>query len=177
MPADQWTIERTEQKFEYARILLDELLSYPGRWSNDTRARAHEEAVLFHLVGAIEGTFQEMNAAFGVGLDLKHVKLPTLRAKAKTNAALAATLGIYETEREQPSGWLDLLYELRNWGMHRQHSGRHMCEGDPAMAPTSFADPRTRAPVPGSTTDVLAQFEANGRALVRRIRATYPRCR
>jgi hypothetical protein len=126
-----------------------------------------------------EGTFQEMNTAYALGLKREDAKLSVLKEKAKKDQSLKNTLDVYLLERDAPGGWLSLLYTLRNVGAHQRYAGRVIqasvggVRSDPIH---SFADPRKNppTPVPGETTDVLAQFERDGRALVDRIRQTYP---
>ncbi len=174
MPADPNTTERTEQKLRYARVHLDEL---NGRPEYDDFQRAHEESCIFHLIGAVEGTFQEMNTVFGLGLPMKEVKLPALRDRATSNAGLEATLKIYVEARNGSKNWLSLVYEMRNVSMHRTHNPQVVSFGmGPSVPPqmNSFKDPRDDTWIPGSTTEALQRWLAEARTLIDAIRATYP---
>jgi hypothetical protein len=58
MPAATWTIERTDQKFHYAQIHLNELATYVHRDANDDWAQsAQADEAMTHARACSRGLF------------------------------------------------------------------------------------------------------------------------
>ena len=117
--------ERTTAKIEYAKLMLDELCrrsNSAGR--GDPFERAHEEAVLFHIIGAKDVFLQEINATYELGLKPSQVDennlAKTLVKKGKTCPALQELMLL----KEDKSSWLYKANILRNLGTHRKGPAR-----------------------------------------------------
>ena len=121
MAVDPQYVRRTDQKLRYALVHVDELHAYINQGANDDWENAHEESCLFHLVGAVESTFSEMNDVYGLGLAEHEIGFRKLKECAATNPDLQKTFKVYTDARD---GWLGLVYEIRNVMAHRRHHGK-----------------------------------------------------
>jgi hypothetical protein len=176
MPLDPNTSERTEQKLRYVRLTLQEIRD---RVESDDHQRAHEEACLFHLIGAFEAVLQELNVVHELHIPMHLVSLDTLR-RSPANDALTKALALFsDTKRDA----LGVAYALRNFGAHRKHAGQVVQLGmGPGVRPqqNSFKDPRKDPDdksswIPGTTIEALERWIGIAETVIANIRATYPR--
>ncbi len=136
--------ERTRTKLQYAKLHLDEILSRNGPYQADAFARAHEESVLFHVVGAKDSFLQEINDAYGRPLDPDRVKEKSLEKELKKKGFQCQALSrVLELERDKTS-WLAQTIRLRHQGTHRFHISHGFHEGDEFDGQVFFRDPRTK---------------------------------
>ena len=125
MGQDSALKERTEKKIDYAKLMLDELSHRPSSVGRgDSFERSHEEAVLFHVIGAKDAFLQEINAAYKLGLKPSRVKENNLdKALKREGKTCQALQELMQLERDK-SSWLYKAILLRNLGTHRKGPAR-----------------------------------------------------
>ena len=117
--------ERTKAKIDYAKLILDELCQRPtsaGR--GDSFERAHEEAVLYHVIGAKDAFLQEINAAYELGLKPSRVEENNLDKALKREGKTCQALQELMQLKRDKSSWLYKAILLRNLGTHRKGPAR-----------------------------------------------------
>ena len=112
--------ERTNAKLRYARVHLEELRSYQRKGSGDDFERSHQESFLFHLFGAHDAFLQELNLYYNCGLELREVKLHTLRGKLRNMGVECPELDKLYRYKENLECWLHVAKEIRNHSTHRR---------------------------------------------------------
>lgn len=125
MGQDSALKERTEKKIDYAKLMLDELSHRPSSVGRgDSFERAHEEAVLYHVIGAKDAFLQEINAAYELGLKPSEVKENNLDKALKREGKTCQALRELMKLKEDESSWLYEANLLRNHGTHRKGPAR-----------------------------------------------------
>jgi hypothetical protein len=135
--------ERTEKKLEYAELMLKELskrASIVGR--GDSFERAHEEAVLFHVIGAKDAFLQEINAAYGLGLSPSQVTENNLAIALVKKGNTCPALQELMLLKEDESSWLSEANRLRNQGTHRGGLARTSFVGGEHDDEVFYKDPK-----------------------------------
>jgi len=111
---------RTEAKIDYAKLMLEELCQRsPRAGRSDSFERAHEEAVLFHVIGAKDAFLQEMNEYYNLGLKRSNVTEKTLSNALKTKGKTCQALEELDLLKTDEYSWLSKANLLRNHGTHR----------------------------------------------------------
>jgi len=110
------SLERTEQKLEYARIHLDELQNYTNATSNDDWENAHQESCFYHLAGAAEAILHEVNEGYSLGLSIYQVDRKPIRKKLKSKNLSSPAFSHLNGLKNSKSTWLSQLFEWRNHG-------------------------------------------------------------
>ena len=105
MAADANLVKRTDAKLRYARLHLDELRIYSDDGGGGDWEKAHEESVLFHLVGAKDAFLQEINSMHRLGLDLMKVNEKSLTKSLKQSEGNSASLVSLEGLATNPGSW------------------------------------------------------------------------
>jgi hypothetical protein len=135
--------ERTEKKIDYAKLMLDELSHRPSSAGRgDSFERAHEEAVLFHVIGAKDAFLQEINAAYKLGLKRSNVTENNLCKAFVTKGKTCPTLQELMLLKEDESSWLYEANLLRNHGTHRGGLTRTFFAGGEYDDEVFYKDPR-----------------------------------
>jgi len=120
---DQNTVDnlqaRTNAKLRFAEVMLKELEGLPS-CSGDDFDRSHQEAFLFHLLGALDAFLAEVNCYYGCNLAGDGISPGKLR-----NAIVAARgdnapelKELYRLEQLQGS-WLSHAKVMRDHSTHR----------------------------------------------------------
>ena len=178
MPVDPNLVQRTDAKLGYARLHLDELREYPRLASGDDWERAHEESILYHLVGVRDAFFQEINSAHGLGLNLSRVNERTLTNKLKQSNLQSRALEDLVELSEDSTRWFSLMMELRNHGCHRGHMVRlfNVGVGSARNMPKSihFKDPRTGEDIEEDSVQLLGNFCDQMERLISKLRLLLP---
>jgi len=135
--------ERTEAKIDYANLMLDELRRRPpGEGRGDPFERAHEEAVLFHVIGAKDAFLQEINAAYDLGLapaKITENNLAKALVKKGNNCPALQELMVL---KKSESSWLNQAILLRNLGTHRAGPSRTFFVGGEDDDKVFYHNPR-----------------------------------
>ena len=177
---------RTDAKLEYARIHLKEIKSRHEVGSGDAFERAHEESLLFHLIGAKDSFLQEINVAYQLGLNMWDVKEESLENKLKTRRRKSNELKeIIKLEerrkkRENRKSWLAIAIELRNHGTHRfniprlfhAHTSRE--KSYEYRDKVFFTNLLTGQPIETDIPEFLKQCLKNMEYLIQELRPTLP---
>jgi hypothetical protein len=165
---------RTDDKLDYAEIHLEEIVSRPQVGIADQFERAHEESVLFHVVGAKDAFLQETSAAYGLGLRKNQIKEKTLEQRLKSKGLRCSALTRLQKFQSRKNSWLADAIELRNQGMHRASISRMFDEGGPQRGRVFFRSPRKRTyldkPIPEFLGDCISRI----RRLLSRYRTMLP---
>ena len=171
MSIDINLVQRTDAKLRFARLHLDELRNHPRLGSGDDRERAHEESILYHLVGVKDAFLHEIQVAHGLGLDLNQVDERTLDKELKRTGSQSRALEKLDELYKESSSWYSLMVELRNHGSHRYHINRLMKVGLGSasdMPRTShFKDPRTGQNIEEHSVELLNQSQGGNYILER----------
>jgi len=170
---------RTDQKIEYAAVLIREICDSTHATTNDTWENAHQESCFFHLAGAVDAILHEINAAYSLCLELREVDWRAVgRALGKTSQRSPAFDLLMKTKK-QSGDWLGLLYEWRNQGAHRARVGKIVYASVNSVVDNQFKDPRTgdEPSAFGSMgcLEVLRSLEKNVRDLVALCRENDPK--
>lgn len=133
--------ERVDAKLRYAHVMQADLRGMPRRGSDEERA--HQEAFLFHLLGARDALLQELNIIYGLGMARKGVNIDSIRnglaASGKSSVAFEQLLAI----ENDSSSWLNCAKDMRNHAAHRANVGRHFYQGGLKSGQVSLQDTRT----------------------------------
>jgi hypothetical protein len=170
---------RTDQKVEYAAILIREVCDSEHATTNDAWENSHQESCFFHLAGAVDAILHEINAAYSLGLDLRDVDWGRVgRSLGETGQQCPAFVLLVKMKKQREQ-WLDLLYEWRNHGAHRARVGKMVYASMNSVVDNQFKDPRT-GKVPSTFAgmgclEVLQALEKNVRDLVGMCRGTDPK--
>lgn len=120
---DQNTVDnlqaRTNAKLRFADVMLKELERLPG-CSGDDFDRSHQEAFLFHLLGALDGFLAEINCYYSCNLAGDGISPGKLRnAIVATKGESAPELKeLYRLEQLHGS-WLSHAKAMRDHSTHR----------------------------------------------------------
>ena len=126
MTADANLVKRTDAKLRYARLHLDELRIYSDDGGGGDWEKAHEESVLFHLVGAKDAFLQEINSMHRLGLDLMKVNEKSLTKSLKQSEGNSASLVSLEGLATNPGSWYSQMIAMHNFGNTRHPASRLM---------------------------------------------------
>lgn len=132
---------RTRTKLEYAKIHLDEIRDHPRQ---DAFARAHQESVLFHVVGAKDSFLQEINDAYQLPLEPDQVNERNLGRELENKEIQCQAFSRLLELKKEATSRLAQTIELRHQGTHRFHISRGFHQGDEFDGEVFFVDPRTR---------------------------------
>lgn len=134
---------RTEAKIDYAKLMLEELSQRsPRAGRGDSFERAHEEAVLFHVIGAKDAFLQEMNEYYNLGLKCSNVTEKTLSNALKTKGKTCQALEELDLLKTDEYSWLSKANLLRNHGTHRGKLYRTFFAGGEHDGEVFYKDPR-----------------------------------
>ena len=173
--ADREPLEsRTGEKLEYARIHLDEL-KREGSWDHGRHwVRAHEESVLDQVVGAKDAFLQEINAAYGAGLQMHQVHEDRLlhRLGAGKSPELDEIMRVSDPANDWT--WLALTLEIRNHGTHRARPPVVYYEGGAHSGTVRYRNPRDGTELNQTIPEFLETAIDEMEALINRLRPTLP---
>ena len=163
---------RTDAKLRYARLHLDEILSRNSLWLAEEFDRAHQESVLFHVVGAKDSFLQEINEAHKPSLLPHRVSEANLRRSLRKRGLQSQALeSLLQLEGDTHS-WLAVAIELRNQGTHRFSITRKYYMGGEFDGQVFFMDSRTGERVEMNIRSFLTDCIEKMTLLVRELRAT-----
>ncbi len=165
--------DRTDQKLEFARYYLGERLKLGS--TGTFPERAHEETVLFHVVGAKDSFLQEINHAYGLGMSLRDVNEKGLANALRAAGKRCEALEEIKCLLDEVNSWLCTAIELRNCGTHRANIPRRFYRGGSKEGSVEFVDPRTKNPVSMTIQDFLADCFERMRSLISELRKTLAR--
>ena len=136
--------ERTDAKIAYAKLMLSELTERAQREGRGGLfERAHEEAVLFHVIGAKDAFLQEINAVYDLSLKPSGVNESHLaKALVKKGDTCPALQKIMQL-KDDSSSWLFEANMLRNFGTHREGLSRTFLIDDEHDGKVFYHDPRS----------------------------------
>lgn len=149
-------IARTDSKLRYARIFLDELRQYGNRSSADDFETGHQEAFLYHLLGALDSFLQELNICYRCAIPIDQVTRSRLRTELEKKDVSSPELAEISDLEKREDSWLGLAKEMRDHSTHRQRIARIFYEGGPLSGQVRLKHPKSQKP---SDEDWLAQFE------------------
>lgn len=150
-------IDRTDAKTRYSRIHLDELRSYKHRGSADDFESSHQEAFLFHLLGAADSFLQELNLYYTCCLRIDRVSRDSLSEKLKKSGQSCHELSEIIGLEDDPSSWLATAKEMRDHSTHRLRISRVFYEGGELSGQVRLKHPKIGLE---STEDWFTQFES-----------------
>jgi hypothetical protein len=140
----------------------------------DPFVRAHQESVLFHVVGAKDSFLQEINAAYGRHLKPWEIDEKSLARKLEEIGVQCQALSrLVELENDEQS-WLAQTIALRNQGTHRYHINRSYHEGDEHDGLAFFINPRTGQEIPVKMDLFLTDGIREMTQLIEELRQTLP---
>lgn len=167
---------RTDQKLRYAHLTITELDEHRSAGSNDEWTNAHQEAVFYHLVGAIEGLLHEINDAYGLDLAASQVRWDQVSSKIVRSGLTSTAFEELESLRNDANSWLAQLYVWRNHGAHRARVSKvvYLSAGKAPEAEDQFRDPRT-----GQVQTIYPELGCHGvlRVLTKKTEELIGRCR
>lgn len=167
--------DRTDAKIDYAKLMLDELSTRPSSAGRGNPfERAHEEAVLFHVIGAKDAFLQEINEAYDVGIDSYKVNEYALeKALKKQNETCLAFSELMKLKRDE-SSWLYEAIRFRNYGTHNIGLSRTSFLGGEHDDKVFYHDPRdpSRHIAEEDTYEYLEHCIQEMEALILRLRDT-----
>ena len=177
-------INRTEEKLRFAKLHLDELRKPGAQSSVGDNVRAYEEAFLYHLIGARDAFYQELNVCYSCGLKLWEVTANRLREKLKMAGPNSPEFVAIERLEKEPTSWLCLAIEFRNHGTHRAgsnylhevlipaYSGDGKKEGEPEYRGKRLIHPRTGRPMEENVADLFEDWFDKMKKLLAKHRET-----
>ena len=166
---------RTNQKLEFAKISLEEIKSRPEPGLIDYFQRSHEENFLFHLVGAKDSFLQEINVAYGLGVDIEKVDECKLLEKLKRQKRESTELNEIIELKYNKSEWFAIAIGLRNKGSHRFHLTRLYRETDNENKGKIYLlDPFTDKNMDDDCITFLTRCLNEMKALLQQLRKTFP---
>lgn len=124
MAADGNLVKRTDAKLRYARLHLDELRIYSDDGGGGDWEKAHEESVLFHLVGAKDAFLQEINSMHRLGLDPMKVNEKSLAKALKQRVGNSVSLVHLEGLSEDPGSCYSQMVAMHEFGNTRHPASR-----------------------------------------------------
>ncbi len=145
--------QRTEAKFGFARVHLDELRAYRGRGSGDAFERSHQESFLFHLLGALDAFYQELNVCYGCNLSLEDVNPKSLWSQLQSRGLTSPELKEIKKLGGDPTSWLGKAKEMRNRWMHRQDIARVFHVGGEMNGQVRLKHPKSGQEADGQEAD------------------------
>lgn len=169
--------ERTDAKIDYAKLMLSELTeraSSEGR--GDSLERAHEEAVLFHVIGAKDAFLHEINVVYNLSLKPSEVTESNLASALVKKGDTCPALQKIMRLKDDTSSWLFEANMLRNFGTHRKGLSRTFFQGGEHDDKVFYHDPRN----PGKyiaeedTFQYLKKCIDEMSALIQDLRTTLP---
>lgn len=172
---------RTDQKLSYARLTLAELDGHPSLGSNDEWENAHQEAVFYHLVGAVEGLLHEITDGYELGLAKEEVKWGKVESALSASGLVSQAFSELKRIRAKRDSWLAQLYRWRNHGTHRDRVSKivYLSASEGARQDNVFKDPCTgdaQTIYPGlGCLDVLRALTEETDELIVRCRKVDPR--
>ncbi len=161
---------RTNQKLDYASLLLAEICASEHATTNDAWENAHQESCFFHLAGAVDAVLHEINGAYSLELGLRDVTWGKIGRQLGKAGEHSPAFDLLVKTKRQRGQWLDLLYEWRNHGAHRARVSKIVYASMNSVVDNQFKDPRT-GQVPSvfagmGCLEVLQALEKNVRDLV-----------
>lgn len=148
--------DRTDTKLRYACLHLDELRAYSLKGSGDDFERSHQESFLYHLLGALDSFFQELNRYYGCGLEIDKVTEIKLEVAFKQLGVVCPEFEEVKLLGQDNTSWLHHAKEIRNHATHRQSIPLKFYIGGPEDGQICLKDPKS-----GSTLlpDYLVLFQ------------------
>jgi hypothetical protein len=172
MDALQSYIDRTETKLRYGRIHLDELYTYKHRGSADDFESAHQEAYLYHLLGALDSFLQELNVCYDCNLQIDRVTRRNLHAQLNKAGYTSPELDEITSLENDPNSWLAQAKEMRDHSTHRNRIPRVFYKGGDLSGQVRLRQPKSGKE---SNQDWVIQFQSwhdNMTTLLNRLRVT-----
>lgn len=160
---------RTDSKLEFAEIHLREIERFlnGGGSESDPCEIAHEESLLFHLLGVVDAFLMEINRNKALGLKPNNVnKNNVAKALGYSGSTCPALQELHQLESDQMS-WLATARVCRNRSTHQYRVARMYDRG--AVKRVEITDPRSGKPL-GEVPMLYESWITKMRELIARLR-------
>ena len=173
---DQNTIKnlqaRTDAKLRYAEIQLLDIERIPRRNGNDFE-RSHQEAYLFHLIGALDAFLSEINVYYQCGLAADGISAGKMRNVIMKRAGKnAPELSELHDIAALQGTWLANGKVMRDHSTHRGGVPRVISLGGELDGVNYLKNPETGAVIEEDYPLVFRRWHAQASDIVKRLRST-----
>jgi hypothetical protein len=147
---------RTNAKLKYAKLHLEELEKnwIPG----SDFERAHQESFLFHLIGALDSFYQELNEYYELRIELSKVTLKTLNKELRKKGIESIALNEIKRLSDDADSWLSQAMEIRNHGTHRSNVPRIFYQGGPQHGKMCLRNPKTGGEIEKDCKELMYEW-------------------
>jgi hypothetical protein len=160
---------RTDAKIRYAQVHLDELKAI-HRLGGDDFDRAHQEAFLYHLLGAKEAFLIELNTYYSGGLSSDGLTAGKLREALKEKGKVSKELAELYSLENDPSSWLSFAKNMRDYSTHISGAARDFHLGGPEDGQVWLRNPKTGQSIERHFVDEFGDWLVNMKELLERLR-------
>jgi hypothetical protein len=163
---------RTDAKLRYAEVQLADI-EHMARRGGDDFERSHQEAFLYHLVGAVDAFLAEINCYYRCGLATDGISPGKLREvitkRMGRNAPELSELRAIESFR---GTWLAHAKVMRDHSTHRGGVPRAIHVGGELDGVNFLKNPETGEVIEEDYPVVLRRWHTEAAEIVRRLRST-----
>jgi hypothetical protein len=159
--------ERTDAKLRYADEILKEL-GYLARQKGNDFDRAHQEAFLFHLLGAFDSFLAEINRYYDCNFPEDSLSANRLRKKITemTGDTSPELRELYELG-STPGSWLNSARSMRDHSTHQRGVSRHIL----LSGPVRLQVPSTGEILEQDFPDLFSEWHHLARDLIEKLRS------